>query len=227
MDVPEFNDALVDLIAGQSDAQSGMHSIRELERIRDQNLIGFLRVLKERNWGAGKVLLDHDARRRAATPEPVPGEGPMEMARMTVLPGWIDYNGHMTESRYLFAASETSDAFLRHIGADIAYVGTGFSYYTAETHIMHLGEAKLGDALTGTVQVLAADEKRLHVFIRIGKGGIPVATLEQMLLHVDMAAGKTCSAPRSILDRLLPVAAAHASLPRPDAAGRHVGQRRA
>ena len=63
MDVPEFNDELVDLIAGQSDAQSGHHTIRELERIRDSNLIGFLRALKERNWGAGKVLREHDARR--------------------------------------------------------------------------------------------------------------------------------------------------------------------
>ncbi len=227
MDVPEFNDELVDLIAGQSDAQSGMYTIRELERIRDQNLIGFLRVLKERNWGAGKVLLEHDARRRVAMAETKPEmAGPMEMARLTVLPGWIDYNGHMTESRYLFAASETCDAFLRHIGADIAYVGTGYSYYTAETHIMHLGEAKLGDALTGTVQVLHADEKRLHIFIRILKDGEAVATPEQMLLHVDMKAGKACAAPDAILTKLRPIAEAHAGLPRPEAAGRHVGQRK-
>ena len=225
-DVPEFTDELVDLIAGQSDAQSGHHTIRELERIRDANLIGFLRVLKERNWGAGKVLLEHDARRRAAMPDPVAGTGPMECARMTVLPGWIDYNGHMTESRYLFAASETTDAFLRHIGADIAYVGTGFSYYTAETHIMHLGEARLGDALVGTVQVLAADEKRLHIFIRIEKDDTPVATLEQMLLHVDMTPGKAAPAPASIRARLDPISRAHADLPRPAAAGRHVGQRK-
>jgi carnitine 3-dehydrogenase len=225
-DVPEFTDELVDLIAGQSDAQSGHHTIRELERIRDRNLIGFLRVLKERNWGAGRVLLEHDARRRAAMPDPSPGEGPMEMARMTVLPGWIDYNGHMTESRYLFACSETTDAFLRHIGADISYVGTGFSYYTAETHIMHLGEAKLGDALIGTVQVLHADEKRLHIFVHILRDGQAVATLEQMCLHVDMAKGKTVAAPPAILAQLLPIAEAHASLPRPEAAGRHVGQRK-
>jgi carnitine 3-dehydrogenase len=226
-DVPEFTDELVDLIAGQSDAQSGAYTIRELERIRDGNLIGFLRVLKERNWGAGKVLLEHDARRRVAVEAPTPDTAaPMEMAHLRVLPGWIDYNGHMTESRYLFAASETSDAFLRFIGADMAYVGTGFSYYTAETHIMHLGEAKLGDALTGTVQVLHADEKRLHVFIRIMKGDAPVATLEQMLLHVDMGAGRAVAAPQTILDRLRPIATAHQALPRPDAAGRHVGQRR-
>ena len=223
-DVPEFNDELVDLIAGQSDAQSGQHSIRELERIRDRNLIGFLRVLKDSNWGAGRVLLEHDARRRATAPDPSPDTAaPMVMAHMQVPPGWIDYNGHMTESRYLFASSETSDAFLRHIGAGMDYVAGGHSYYTAETHIMHLGEAKLGDRLTGSVQVLGADEKRLHVFIRIEKDGAPVATLEQMLLHVDMAKGRACPAAPEVLARLGAIRDAHAALPRPETAGRHVG----
>ncbi len=228
MDVPEFNDELVELVAGQSDAQSGHLSIRELERIRDANLIGFLRVLKDRNWGAGRVLLEHDARLRQAAPEPVPETAaPMVMARMQVLPGWIDYNGHMTESRYLFASSETTDAFLRYIGAGMDYVAAGNSYYTAETHIMHLGEAKLGDRLTGSLQVLGADEKRLHVFVRIERGGQVVATLEQMLLHVDMNAGRACPAAPDVLARLMPIAEAHRALPRPDAAGRHVGQRKA
>ena len=226
-DVPEFNDELVDLIAGQSDAQSGEYSIRELERIRDGNLIGFLRVLKDRDWGAGKVLKAHDERLRQAMPAPRPETArPLELAHLRVLPGWIDYNGHMTESRYLFAASETSDALLRLIGADLDYVAGGHSYYTAESHIVHLDEAKLGDALTGTIQVLAADEKRLHIFTRLIKAGSPVATVEQMLLHVDMRAGKTCPAAPEVLARLLPIAAAHQALPRPDVAGRHVGQRK-
>jgi len=225
-DVPEFNDELVDLIAGQSDAQSGAYSIRELERIRDGNLIGFLRALKDRNWGAGRVLRDHDERRRTAFHDAEATGAPLVMAQMQVLPGWIDYNGHMTESRYLFAASETSDAFLRLIGSDMDYVASGFSYYTAESHIMHLGEARLGDRLTGTLQVLAADEKRLHIFIRILKGDAPVATIEQMLLHVDMKAGRSVPAAAQVLDRLMPIAQAHQALPRPEAAGRFTGQRK-
>ncbi len=228
MDVPEFNDELVDLIAGQSDAQSGHHSIRELERIRDGNLVGFLRVLKDRDWGAGRVLREHDARRRKVVADAMPDTaGPMALARMQVLPGWIDYNGHMTESRYLFASSETVDAFLRLIGADVDYVRGGFSYYTAETHILHKGEAKAGDALTGTVQILSADEKRLHVFVRILKDEVPVATVEQMLLHVEMGPGKVCAAPGTILDRLMPIARGHAQLPVPEGAGRHVGRGKA
>ena len=226
-DVPEFTDELVDLIAGQSDAQSGHHTIRELERIRDRNLVGFLRVLKERNWGAGKVLLDHDERRRSvSTAEPAGADAPMVLAHMQVLPGWIDYNGHMTESRYLFASSETCDAFLRHVGAGMDYVAGGHSYYTAESHIMHAGEAKLGDQLTGSVQVLGADEKRLHLFIRIERGETLVASVEQMLLHVDMKAGKSCPAAPSVLARLLPIAESHKALSRPETAGRHVGQRK-
>ena len=59
MDVPEFNDELVDLIAGQSDEQSSQWSIRELEKIRDDNLIAIYEGLAKQNggkgWGAGEL----------------------------------------------------------------------------------------------------------------------------------------------------------------------------
>ena len=229
MDVPEFNEELVDLVASQSDAQSGMYSIRELERIRDQNLVGFLRTLKDRNWGAGKVLRDHDAARAAAFHAQLdsgPKSQPLVMAQLQVLPSWIDYNGHMTESRYLFANSEAVDNFLRLIGAGMDYVAGGHSYYSAETHIQHLGEAKLGDRLTCHVQILSADEKRLRLFTRIQRGDDLVATVEQMCLHVDMGLGKTCPAAPEVLARLMPLAQAHADLPLPKGAGRAIGQAR-
>jgi carnitine 3-dehydrogenase len=60
MNVPEFTDELVDLIAGQSDEQSGHMSIREMERIRDDNLIAILLGLKSNNWGAGKTLEQYE-----------------------------------------------------------------------------------------------------------------------------------------------------------------------
>ena len=228
MDVPEFNEALVDLVAGQSDAQSGAYTIRELERIRDQNLVGFLRSLKERNWGAGRVLREHDERRAVAFhAEPGPADQPLVLAHMQVLPGWIDYNGHMTESRYYFANSETVDAFLRLIGAGMDYVAAGHSYYSAETHIRHLGEAKLGDRLTGVLQILSADEKRFRSFVRIMKGETCVATVEQLCLHVDMGTGKAVPASAEVWGKLRSVSEAQAGLGVPEGAGRAVGQARA
>jgi carnitine 3-dehydrogenase len=230
MDVPEFNDELVDLVANQSDAQSGMYGIRELERIRDRNLVGFLRALKERNWGAGKVLREHDERRAAAFHAEVAADmgakAPLVMWQGQVLPGWIDYNGHMTESRYLFACSETMDNFLRLIGAGMDYVAAGHSYYTAETHIRHLGEAKLGDQLRGEVQIISADDKRFRSFVWIMRGDTCVATVEQLCLHVDMKAGKTVPAAAEVLERLEAVARAHSGLPLPEGAGRAVGQKK-
>lgn len=60
MDVPELTDELVDRISDQSDAQSGAHDIRELERIRDENLVGILKALRAsqggEGWGAGKLI---------------------------------------------------------------------------------------------------------------------------------------------------------------------------
>jgi carnitine 3-dehydrogenase len=70
MDVPEFTDELVDLIAGQSDEQSGHMSIREMERIRDDNLIAILHGLKGNNWGAGQTLAQHEQRLLEAANDP-------------------------------------------------------------------------------------------------------------------------------------------------------------
>ncbi len=62
MDVPELTDDLVNTIASQSDEQSGQYSIRELERIRDTNLIGIMQALKQNNWGAGELLREQEKR---------------------------------------------------------------------------------------------------------------------------------------------------------------------
>jgi len=58
MDVPELTDELCQTVEDQSNAQSGAHSIRELERIRDRNLAGFLKVLESNDWGAGNTLAE-------------------------------------------------------------------------------------------------------------------------------------------------------------------------
>ena len=56
--------------------------------------------------------------------------------------------------------------------------------------------------------------------------GACVATAEQMLLHVDMKAGKTCPAAPGVLAKLMPIAEAHKGMAKPESVGRHVGQRR-
>jgi carnitine 3-dehydrogenase len=65
MDVPELTDELVDKIANQSDEQAHGLSIRELERIRDDNLVAIMEALSKQNggkgWGAGALHNDYTA----------------------------------------------------------------------------------------------------------------------------------------------------------------------
>ena len=61
-DVPELTDELLDRLAEQSDTQAAGRSLRELERIRDDNLVAILHALRAQNWGAGETLADYEAR---------------------------------------------------------------------------------------------------------------------------------------------------------------------
>ena len=62
-DVPEMDDELIELIASQSDAQSGHRTIRELEQIRDDNLVEIVKALQKNQWGAGEALASYEKRR--------------------------------------------------------------------------------------------------------------------------------------------------------------------
>ncbi len=231
-DVPELDDELVDKIARQSDAQAGGRSVRELERIRDDNLVAIIQALKANDWGAGALLQAYEeklwSKGAAGTQAAVDERQPLRLYETQVNPAWVDYNGHMTEFRYLQVFGDSTDAVLRYIGADHAYVETGFSYYTVETHIMHLDEVKVGTRLYSTSQLLDADEKRLKLFHRIHRADDDhvVASAEQMLLHVDMKANRSMPASGAVLENLQRLAAAQGKLDMPAAAGRYVGQRR-
>ncbi len=64
MDVPEMTPELVDRIAEQSDAQADGRTPRDLEKIRDDNLVAILKALRGTGWGAGQVLAEHEKRLR-------------------------------------------------------------------------------------------------------------------------------------------------------------------
>jgi carnitine 3-dehydrogenase len=230
---PELTDELSETIARQSDEQAqlqaGGKSIRELERLRDDCLVSVLQALARNDFAAGQVVR-RTAGQLAARPHAaatVDESRPLELHRATVLPDWIDYNGHMNESRYLQVCSDASDALLAYVGAGPEYVATGGTYYTVETHIRHLGQAHVDEDLRISTQVLAADAKRLHLFHAVHRaaGGETIATGEHMLLHVDAKAGRSAPASGAVLAAALRLAGAHSGLPLPEGVGRAIGQR--
>lgn len=233
-DVVDLNDELVDKIAGQSDAQSGARGIRELERIRDQNLVGIMQALKAgdagRGWGAGKLLADFEQHLWKNAPPAVVTDTtkPVRLAEFEVHPSWVDYNGHMTEYRYSQCFADSADVLLRMIGADMDYVAAGHSFYTVENHLRLMQECKSGDRLYVRAQILPSDGKKLHSFmwLHAASNDAVVATCEHLMLHVASKEGKTVPPGPDILARLEPLIAGHARLDQPEAVGRYVGQRR-
>jgi acyl-CoA thioester hydrolase len=149
---------------------------------------------------------------------------PFRLHEVTVAPAWTDYNHHLTESAYLLIMGESSDAFFRCFGVDDAYRDAGHSLYTVETHLRNLREAREGDRLSLTIQVLGTDAKRLHILheMYLSPAGGLIATAEQLLLHVDTRAGRAVAFPEPIAGRLREIRAAHAALPVPGYVGRSI-----
>jgi len=155
-------------------------------------------------------------------------EAPLHLISPTVQRDWVDYNGHMSESCYLLVFGDQSDAFFRLIGIDEAYRAGGYSLFTVQSMIFNLAEAHLGDLLQLSLQLIDADEKRLHIFhaMHNAETGVLLATGEQMLVHVDMAAGRSAPMPPDLFARVQAVLTAHATLPRPAQAGRNIAIKR-
>ena len=234
-DVPELTSAFLEELASQSDAQAGGRSISELERKRDDCLVAILHGLRGQGAGAGealaaweRALMSAASARITDAQDEATGDGrpqaPLLSPSREIPAEWIDYNGHVHESRYLQLFADATDALLAQVGVDARYLEDGASYYTVETHISHLGQLHAGDRALVATQVLGWDDKRLHLFhLMFREGGEdPVASAEQMLVHVDTAAGRAAPVRDGVRSRVAALAEAHQRLPPPAQAGRKI-----
>jgi acyl-CoA thioesterase FadM len=191
------------------------------------SIIAVLRALRATGVGAGPSLAEHEARRYAMAVTAPWQEGdmpsaPLDLYHARVEPDWVDYNGHMTEAAYLTAAGWASDALFRYIGDDEAYRAAGHSFYTVETHITDLLEVDVHEPLRITTQILGVDTKRVHLVhdMRHGDTDAQLCVVEQMLVHVDMHAGRSAPILPHVAAALSTIRDSHAGLPVPSQVGR-------
>lgn len=193
-------------------------------------IIAVMRALRSttatRMIGAGEAFARREALRYSsgATAPWRPGDevaAPLRLYRTPVEPDWVDYNDHMTEAAYLTAAGWASDALFRYIGDDEAYRAAGHSFYTVETHIHYMLEVSVHEPIVFTTQVLGVDAKRLHFIHSMYHGDTDalLCTAEQMLVHVDMKAGRSSPIEPHVAAALAAIRAAHAHLPIPPQVG--------
>jgi carnitine 3-dehydrogenase len=148
---------------------------------------------------------------------------PVLTVRRAVPLDWTDYNGHMTEAKYLQAFAEATDRFMELIGCDAAYISSGGSYFTAETHIRHMDEVLAGALIEVRTRVLLGTGKKMHLWHEMVEGERLLATGEHFLLHVSLQTRKPSDPSPKIEAALVRFAKAQASLPLPEGVGRHVG----
>ena len=227
LEAPELTEQLIDRMVTGTQEQAAGRSIRELERLRDNYLVAIQQVLRQFDIGAGSTLRKLEERLyREAGSKPAVG-GNLPRYETTVRPEWVDYNGHMSDFWYGHVFGEAMDSLYRQVGIDDAFRKGGRMFYTVESHVKHLGEAKVSEPLYATTQVLALDDKRLHVFHRLyrKRDDALIATGEQMHLFVDTGKAKATAIDPALRAKLEPISKAHASLPVPPEAGKPIGSR--
>lgn len=138
---------------------------------------------------------------------------------------WIDYNGHMNVAYYIVLFDRgLDDAFdAIDIGGDYR-AREGKSFFTVESHVSYLRELTLGDMVSVTTTLVAHDDKRIQTFqeMRHATEGFLAATLETLLLHIDMEARKAVPWGPDVDGRISAAFAAHRDLPRSERIGRAI-----
>ena len=214
LEAPELTEALIDKMVAGTQAQAGGRSIRELERLRDDYLVAIQQVLKEYNIGAGATLRALEERLyesaaagtgahiRAALGAAAP---PLPLFETYVRPEWIDFNGHMTDSRYLQVFGDATDALFRYAGIDSAYRKSGRAMYTVETHVRYRAEARALEGLYVSTRVLEVDEKRVRLShsLHRRRDDAVAATAEQVYVHVTAPPAKAAPMDAGVRARLL------------------------
>jgi len=151
---------------------------------------------------------------------------PLDVHRASVLPEWIDWNGHMNVGFYVVAFDKATDTLCQQFGCSWEYTREKIGMtFVLEAHVTYDREVKEGDPLRIATQILDHDAKRIH-FIHMmyhGTEGYLAATNELMLMNIDYATRRSAPWPEWAMERITKLAAAHTPLPRPLQAGRLIG----
>ena len=147
--------------------------------------------------------------------------------RLTILPEWIDENGHMNVAYYVLAFDLATDTVYKDWFGD-NYTTRGFSAFTLGMNVDYVGELLEGDTVRITTQLMDWDKKRLHYFHEMynAETGTLAARNECLSIGVNLETRRSAPFPQPVQVRLTEVFAAHQALPTPEGFGRKLGIRR-
>lgn len=154
---------------------------------------------------------------------------PVPRRSFTVVPEWIDANGHMNMGFYVVAFDlVATDPFYDWLDIGEQYITRErMSVYTLSSSTDYLGELHEGD--TGSIDTLLLDHdhKRLHyIHCMSDSAGTLVATNELLGINVDLETRRSADFPAEAQDRIGALMSAHTDVAPPAQVGRRIGIRR-
>ncbi|MGF1553202.1 MAG: thioesterase family protein [Paracoccaceae bacterium] len=161
--------------------------------------------------------------------EPVFDAAPIRSTTQTVLPDWIDYNGHMNVAYYLLAFDRALDEIYDLWGNGPALVEShNMGPMALQSQLHYLRELLEGERFHCEVVLLDCDHKRVHVFVTMisERSGEAAATYESLSMNVDLGQRRSTPFPDDLHARLDACRRAQADLPRPPQVGARIGIRR-
>ena len=151
---------------------------------------------------------------------------PLDTHRSTVIPEWVDWNGHMNVAFYVAAFDQASGAFMRNIGLGRRYVdGKLGMTFVLETHVTYDRELREGAPMRFTTQLLGRDAKKVHLFHEMYHAGQDylAATNETIIMNIDYQTRRSGPWPAPVAQRLDAVWETHRDLAKPAKSGRVMG----
>jgi acyl-CoA thioester hydrolase len=148
---------------------------------------------------------------------------PLDIHHSTVLPEWVDWNGHMNVAFYVAAFDQASGTFMRNMGLGRNYVNNKLGMtFVLETHVTYDREMREGAPMRFTTQLLDRDAKRVQLFHEMyhAEQGYLAATNETIVMNIDYATRRSGPWPAQAAERLEAIWATHKDLPRPAKSGR-------
>ena len=145
--------------------------------------------------------------------------------RGSVSKHWCDYNGHLNLAYFVVLFDLATDQFYDSLGIGEEYTEvSGFSCFTAESHVCYLLELFAKDRVFCTTQLIAIDSKRIHYIHRMfkEKNKQLVATNELLALHVNLNQRAVAEFKTSASKKINAIFERHRGLSKPDQLGRRI-----
>jgi acyl-CoA thioester hydrolase len=156
-------------------------------------------------------------------------KAPIRTSVHTVLPEWIDYNGHMNVAYYTLAFDRAIDEVYEMLRIGPTLVAEhNMGPMTLQSQIHYLGELLEGERFYVEMTLVDSDAKRTHSMCLMRKEADDAlaATYESLSVNVDLEARRSAPYPPDALARIEALRDAHAGIARPPQMGAPLGIRR-